>query len=142
MHWSAGGREYHALSNIDFNYFTTRGHVETEDTLYGLILAVYNEPSEALDPERGSLISQLSKTRSEYLLIDGKEQNVPDASLAGLDALHVYFDIHRQKLIEDYQKREADRVEQDNGSKRTRQFPRILSLTSGRVRPPSSAMCR
>ncbi len=77
------------------------------------MLAIDNEPIEALDAERDVLLSQLSKTRSEYLLIDGKEQDGPDASLAGLDALHVYFDIHRQKLIEDYQKREADRVEQE-----------------------------
>ncbi len=113
LHWCAGGREYRALSNIDFNYFTVLGQIETENTVYGLMLAIGNESSEALDSELGPLVSRLSNARSEYILIDGKEQDVPDASLAGLDALHVYFDAHRQKLIDAYVKREADRVAEE-----------------------------
>ncbi len=89
LHWCAGGREFRALSNIDFNYLTTLGQIETEDTVYGLMLAIGNEPIEALDAERGVLLSKLSKTRSEYTLIEDKEQDATDAGLP--DWIHFTF---------------------------------------------------
>lgn len=55
------------------------------------------------------LPESFSKTRSEYVVAEDETHPAPGAEdLNALDALHVYYDANRQRLAEEYAKREAE----------------------------------
>lgn len=125
LQWYQEGRVLEAFSNIDFNYFSGVNEIETDDTIYWLIMGIGDQTRAGVDAvnravaEQGlaeSLritvppLAQFSATRSEYFLTEKSGQptlaNVPTA----IDALHVYFDAHRQELIEGFAQREAQQI--------------------------------
>ena len=116
MSEAAGGR---AFSNIDFRYFTGVGEIETDETVYTLLLGVEavagdKEPAEkaAKDQARSvPALSEFSTARSEYRVDESAP--LPEATLHALDALHVYFDARKAALIKGYQEREAARLERE-----------------------------
>jgi hypothetical protein len=108
LRWSHDQREYRAFSNIDFNYFCGVGEIETEDTVYMLIMGIGDQPRE--NAANVPLPESFSPTRSEYRLSNETESAVPLEALAAMDALHRYFDSHRARLIEEHAKREAQRI--------------------------------
>jgi hypothetical protein len=130
LRWRSGNRDYHAWSNIDFNYLSGQGEIETEDCVYFLIMGLGNETRESVAewnrfaPEwerlaaaeglagqwESKAVPDLAKFpagRSAYLL---SGEAPADASLAALDALHRYFDANRLRFISDYAKREEERT--------------------------------
>ena len=133
LRWRAGNREYHAWSNIDFNYLAGHSEIETEDSVYFLIMGLGNETRESVAewnrfaPEVEHLaaaeglsgqwetkavpdLAKFPAGRSTYLLIGDPPA---DDSLTALDALHRYYDANRLRLISDYAKREAARTARD-----------------------------
>ena len=112
--WSVAGQRFIAFSNIDFNFLSNVMEIETEDTVYQLLLAVTNEarPAGDVDPNATPIppVSWFSPIRSEYLLLEDEAAPLPDGSVPGLDAIHMHFDAHRQQLIADYAAREAARL--------------------------------
>ena len=121
---------YAAVMNLDFNYLAGRGEIETEDSVYYLIMGLGNETRESVaewnrfapewerlaaaeglaDPWETKAVPDLAKFpagRSTYLL---SGEAPADDSLAALDALHRYFDTHRLRLIADYAKRAEERT--------------------------------
>ncbi len=130
LRWRSGNRDYHAWSNIDFNYLAGQGEIETEDCVYFLIMGLGNETRESVaewnrfSPEWERLaaakglagqwatkavpdLAKFPAERSAYLL---SGEAPADASLAALDALHRYFDANRLRLIADFAKREEERT--------------------------------
>ena len=127
LRWFAGGREYRAWSNIDFNYIAGMGEIETADTVYLLMMGLGNETRESV-AEWNRFAPEWERIAREQNLADGWETKlVPalaqfpvgrstyclsaeapaDESLAALDALHRYFDAHHLQLIADYDRRTA-----------------------------------
>ena len=113
MNGVADGR---AFSNIDFRYFTGVGEIETDETVYTLLLGV----EAAVKDEARSIpvLSEFSAARSEYRVDEWAP--LPESTLKALDALHVYFDVHKDVLIRGYQEREAAQLETE---RRLREHP-------------------
>ena len=114
LRWSEDGKEYRAFSNIDFRYFSSMGEIETTDAIYILMLALENGTSETLAERTREFpqISVLPKDRAAWVPADGSGQtNTP--VMAALDAIHPYFDAHREALIRQYGEREAANAERE-----------------------------
>ncbi len=121
--WDESG-SHRVFSNIDFNYVAGIGGFETPDTSYTLMMGLGNESRADRIQYNGSLTkddlknnlqldapplaTDFSATRSEYMVAEDKAHPSPTREdLAALDALHAYFDSNKQRLIDDYAKREA-----------------------------------
>ena len=133
-------REYQMFSNIDFNYLAGLGWFETADTEYMLLMGTGNETAEQVEgfnqyarengwPERSHMQipapETFSLTRSEYVVVEDERHLSPPAEeLAALDALHVYFDANRQRLEEEYAKRESARIERERWLKKHPPVPK------------------
>lgn len=117
------GRAWSAYSNIDFNVLAGAGAFETDDTVYSLLLSVQNVSTGAGGPGAGRPLPArkqlppqdiLSHTVSQYLIVGDKADSEPvQKDLAALDALHIYYDANRQRIADEYAKREAARIEQE-----------------------------
>jgi len=128
LQWYQEGRVMEAFSNIDFNYFSGVNEIETDDTIYWLIMGIGDQTRADVEAtnrtveEKGlaeSLLktipplSQFSAARSEYILAEEVGQPPAPETPTAIDALHVYFDAHRQELIEGYWQRELQRIAQE-----------------------------
>ncbi len=129
VRWFASGREMRIHSNIDFNLLAGAGSFETADTVYSLIVGLDNqtrEEAEALNQQAAAEglpehafkqippVEAFSKTRSEYTIAASEAGAAPpEEILEALDALHAFYDANRQRLADDYDKREAARTEQE-----------------------------
>ncbi len=137
LRWRSGNRDYHAWSNIDFNYLAGQGEIDTADCVYFLIMGLGNETRESVAewnrfaPEWERLaaaeglaehwetkavpdLAKFPAGRSTYLL---SGEAPTDDSLAALDSLHRYFDANRIRLIAEYAKREATRIAREQWNK-------------------------
>ena len=128
LRWFGEGGEFRVFSNIDFNYLTGLGAIETEDTVYTLFLGVGNETAVAGQDRPAATqippLSQFSPQRAEYFVVEDKARPASPETLAGIDALHRYYDANRAKLADDYEKREAARVEKESEIKAHPPVPR------------------
>ena len=123
LRWSDESGAHRAFSNIDFNYIAGMGGFETPDASYTLMMGLgnatreerieYNRNLTAEDLKNGLQLdvppsaADFSATRSEYMVVEDKEHPSAPETFIPLDALHVYFDANKQRLIDDYGKREA-----------------------------------
>ena len=123
LRWSDARGSHRAFSNIDFSYLAGMGGFETPDTSYTLMMGLGNETrAERIDDGRSLTTDELkndlqlddppatnfSATRSEYVIVEDKSASAPPAEdLTALDTLHVYFDANKQRLIDEYDEREA-----------------------------------
>lgn len=101
LKWTLDGRQFRAWSNVDFNNFTGVTQVESGDTVFSVMLALDNQ-SAADAAASGELPKDLPAAAKfqkpvAYFVEQGAE--APAESLAGLDALHVYFETNRGQLI-------------------------------------------
>jgi hypothetical protein len=117
VRWSHEGRPCQAFSNIDFHLLRGLGQVETEDTVYLLLLSVSAESTEiaGLDKSEVKLpaLGDLSSERAEYLTAEESGLPIPNAAFAGMEALHRYFDTHRATLLAEAERREAAQRERE-----------------------------
>jgi hypothetical protein len=127
LRWWFENREYRAWSNVDFNYFAGAGEIETEDTVYWLIMGFGNDTAESVAAanERAAvegwnwhedlpLPVRFNPARAEYFLAnDSKGPKPPAEALAAIDALHRYYDANRTRPADEYAKREAARIAQE-----------------------------
>lgn len=123
VRWYGGKREFRVFSNIDFNYLRGLGSFETEDTVYTLLMGIGDETTESVTEfnqyaaERGfpkkawkniPAVETFSRTRSEFAVVEDKVNGAPaEEDLTALDALHVYYDANKQRLIEESVKLQA-----------------------------------
>lgn len=113
LHWRDAQGRHRAWSNIDFNYLRGIGRIEASDVTYSFMFGVGNEIAESVSLESPRLPppGTFSATRSEYLIVEDHANSLPsEEALAGLDALHVYFDANKAGLIQGYIQREAERA--------------------------------
>ncbi len=125
LYWTYSGRQCRAFSNIDFNYFAGMAEFETEDTVCWLLMAVVSNQSAgvqsgdtaknvaAMGGAKLPPLPEFSKTRSEYFVVEDQGGPLPDEAVVGIEALHVYFDANRARIIEESKKREAARIAQE-----------------------------
>ncbi len=148
VQWFENGRGYRAFSNADFNLLAGRGEIETEDTIYWLLMAVGNMTAEEvaaqneriaadglpLAPRQIPVPENFSATRAEYVLAEGSVVPFPSAeTLAALDALHVFYDANKAALVEEQTRRaaenavraEAERIKASQPKRTVIQFWRI-----------------
>ena len=130
LRWYVGAREYRAWSNVDFNFLAGQGEIETEDSVFMLLMAISNENAEAAAARKELPAAEsFSAKRSEYLLEgDVKESPLPEA-LAPLDALHTYYDANRERLAEEYIRREAERIAREQWQKEHPPVPQDTVIT-------------
>ena len=112
LRWSDEGKEYRAFSNIDFRYLSGMGEIETTDAIHTLMLALESGTAETLAERTREFpqIAVLPKDRAAWVLADGSGPTNTTVMTA-LDAIHSYFDAHREALIRQYGEREAGRAE-------------------------------
>ena len=114
LRWSEEGKEYRAFSNIDFRYFSGMGEIETANAIYTLMLALDSGTAETLVERTREFpqIAVLPKERAAWVPADGSVQT-STMVMTALDAIHPYFDAHREALIRQYGEREAANVERE-----------------------------
>jgi hypothetical protein len=128
LRWRSGNRDFHAWSNLDFNYLAGLGEVETADCIYFLIMGLGNETREsAAEWERfaaGEGLADRGATKAlpdlatfpggRYTYLLTAEAPAADSlaadTLAALDALHRYYDANSIRLFANYAEREATRT--------------------------------
>lgn len=97
-----GNLEYRAWSNADFRYLTQVIDLESETTVYSWFPFVDVCDMASLPPEDRPRIPtnlSLSKTQAEYQ-VDAKTARSADQgeTLAGLDYVHAYYQLHHAEL--------------------------------------------
>jgi hypothetical protein len=101
LKWAEGGQQFRAWSNVDFNHFTGVMQVESAEAIYSVMLAMDNRSiadaaASGELPKDFPAAAKFQKPVS-YFVVQGAEAS-PE-SLAGLDALHIYFEKHREQMI-------------------------------------------
>lgn len=110
-----GNLEYVAYSNADFRLLTQLPHLETETTVYAWFpfVSAYDLsdwPADETVPIPEGL--NLSTTEVEYLVDERVTQNADhELTLAGLDYLHAYYQLHYTELKTAYEQRMAAEAE-------------------------------
>ncbi len=106
----AGDIEYRAYSNVDFRYLTELTQLETETTVYSWFPFLYecdlaSWPKNEKSPLPPGL--DFSANEAEYFVEAGaKALKSEETTLAGLDYLHAYYQLHFAELKAGYEKRE------------------------------------
>jgi len=130
VRWFGQQRNHKVFTNIDFNYLAGVGgveEIETDDAIYMLMLGIANLTSNEIEgfnqyvrqngwPKRhwkeSPPAATFSKARSEYVVVEDELHTPPPAGdLAAFDALHIYFDANKPRLIEEHKVREAANAE-------------------------------
>lgn len=138
LRWYFGQREYRAWSNIDFNYLAGQGEIETEDSIYWLIMGLGNDTAESVAAanERAAAegwnwhkelppADRFPPNRAEYILAGGSnDPKPPSEALAPLDALHSYYEANRERLADEYVKREAAQLAREKWLKEHPPIPK------------------
>lgn len=107
-----GELTYRAYSNADFRYLTQLCNLETETTVYLWfpfveVCDLNDWPVDQSYPLPSDI--DLSPTESEYL-VDARVNDRADQklTLAGLDFLHAYYQLHHAELKADHERRVAE----------------------------------
>ncbi len=141
LRWSDENGSYRAYSNIDFTYLCGLGEIQTADAVYMLTMGLGEDSraeilafNSSITPEQAAAgltpmevppaATDFSPTRAEYLVVEDPTHPVADAACAAIDALHVYFDAHKQRLIEDHAKRMAARLAKEKWDKEHPPIPK------------------
>jgi hypothetical protein len=108
----SGENEYRAWSNADFRYLTQLPSLETETMVYCWFPFIFEYDLSDWPADQKSPIPRglkFSRTAAEYY-VDERAKALKDqeVTLAGLDYLHAYYQIHYKELKADYEKREAE----------------------------------
>ncbi len=127
VRWQAGPQECRAFSNVDFHHLLALDEIETADTVFILLLGVNDQAFSDSKPEAEvAALREVLRTlppresfappRSVFVLA---EAAVPATAAAAemkaevtalLDALHTYYDAHREALVEQSAKLAAERA--------------------------------
>ena len=108
----SGKKEYKAWSNADFRYLTQLSSLETPTTVYQWLpfVEVYNV-ADLPAGEKPALPKglRLDPRGADYIVnLSARELPNEETTLAGLDYLHAYYQLHYAELKADYDKREAE----------------------------------
>lgn len=142
LRWSDEKGSYLAYSNIDFMNFEGQGAFETSDTIYDLVMIgvgddsrdqilAYNrsitpaEAAEGITPmDVPPSVTEFSRTRSEYVVVDDPANPISNEACAGIDAMHIYYDANKEKLMADHAKMLSARLAQEAWNKEHPPIPK------------------
>lgn len=142
LRWSDENGSYLAYSNIDFMNFEGQGAFETSDTIYELIMLgvgedsrdqilAYNrsitpaEAAEGITPmDVPPSVTEFSRTHSEYIVVEDAANPVSNAACAAIDAMHIYYDANKEKLIADHAKMLSARLAKEAWDKEHPPIPK------------------
>lgn len=112
-----GELSFVAYSNADLRYLTQLSNLETKTTVYSWFPFVdawnlAEWPADQKSPIPRGL--NFSATETEYF-VDARATDLKsqEATLAGLDYLHAYYQLHYTELKADFEKREAENAERE-----------------------------
>jgi hypothetical protein len=108
LRWWHGGKEYEAVSNIDFNYVRPITYFNGSDTNCFLLMGIENVNSSRIrrvnqneeNSEQLPALSSFRQNKSSYLVTGERGSDVAAYKL--LDELHQYFDENKASLIATY----------------------------------------
>lgn len=116
------GEQYRALSNVAFNHLQFIGNFEDETaywSFFGMVDAVDSEEESRIAAQarafgydytprpRPDKTLFASLEEPEYLLLAERGQTVPEAVIAQLDAIHVYYLTNERRLAIEHQRATA-----------------------------------
>jgi hypothetical protein len=121
-----GANEYIAYSNADFRYLDQLSQIETEKTVYMWFPFVNVFDLTNLGADSISALPsgvKLSTKETEYV-VDVRAKNLAseEITLAGLDYLHAFYQLHASSLKADYKKRMTDNAARE---KELREHPPV-----------------
>ena len=114
LRWSdeSGLIQYQAWSNVDFRYLTQLSYIETATTVYQFFPFVETYSLADFPAGQKSPIPKkikLSTLGADYVTeLKSKELLAQESTLAGLDCLHAYYQVHYSELKAAYEKTEAE----------------------------------
>lgn len=117
LRWFEGGEQTVAFSNIDFNYFSGPGEIETSTSIYSISMGLGNLPAEAfgehsnLKNHQTADFTRLSMEKAGYIVVGGA--TISPRMQAALDAIHLHFDANKKVLIQNFNKRVTDNTERE-----------------------------
>jgi len=102
IRWQHEGDWVTAWSNVDFNHLRSVTGFDTPEAHYSFMMVMDNQPIEALESLE---IRKTLKVQPEaaYLV----KEEVPDAALIGLEALHDYYAANEVDLKADWERSES-----------------------------------
>jgi hypothetical protein len=107
-----GNHEYRAYSNADFRYLTQMHFLESETTIYSWFpfVSEYDLRNLPADEEAPRLPDLVFSGKDAEYFVDSRAKSVEteEATLAGLDYLHAFYQLNYAKLKQDYEKRMAE----------------------------------
>ena len=108
--WWNGAVEFRAFSNVDFNHLDGIREIETADARWLLFIITRNASGEAALPgDAITALGSLSAQRAEYFLAPPPPAStLTEAILAPIDALHTFYDAHRESLAIELSQRETE----------------------------------
>ncbi len=127
LRWFDEAGPHRAFSNIDFQVFSGMGEIETADAIYTLMLALDSGPAEAPAERTRDFpqIALLPHDRSAWLLAESQgSQSTP--VMTALDAIHLFYDAHREALLQAHTEREAALAERE---RQLREHPPVKKNT-------------
>jgi hypothetical protein len=110
--WWEDDRRFRAWSNIDFRLLMLPSTFETAGRIFSWMPYISDGSVQEIPVESrpdGLSIFTQSQTAPEYFF-EGTEEDMAKATitLAGLDYLHAYYQMHRPRLAEAHARREAE----------------------------------
>lgn len=114
LRWWHEGREYEAVSNIDFNFMRPASYFKGSGAFYFLLMGIGNEDSAQINrayqgeesPEQLPALSSFPQGKSSCLVTG--ERGGDAAAYKLLDELHQYFDQNKESLIATYNQWEEE----------------------------------
>ena len=114
MRWQDEKGSLRIVSNIDMNHFGASGTFQTTDTVFSYLLFLSNgsladlADTRDVDKARSTLADLVTnpQARAGYIITEGQPADHPEA-VAAFDAMHSFYNVHREQLIRDHQAHEA-----------------------------------
>lgn len=123
LRWSWEGHAYQAVSNIDFNYLAGLVTIETADSVFTVLMGLGNESREQLDSQRQNGLLGIASPPPVsvprpacWLVFPDPATPVSAAALAGIDALHRYFEANKAALVAAFDQRQADQAARERAA--------------------------
>lgn len=120
LRWSdeTGARHFRAWSSADFRYLDQLQSLETETTVYdrGFPFVDVISPEDLPADQKSPIPARLSLSSTEAVyVVDTRATGLKDqeTTLAGLDYIHAYYQLHHAELKAAYNKRDLENTESE-----------------------------
>ena len=107
LRWQYKGKEYEALSNVNFHHLTGFSTFEADGALYGINMFVSDAPEVSDYPGEKAVadLPGLATGGAQCVLVKGDGRN--DEAMKIVDLLHRLYDAEKDDLVASYRTRQA-----------------------------------